>query len=69
MREMVWVQCAHCGALKQVNSKDVSMSDDDLYTNPLWCGKCRDETKHLNCGTDVTEIYMHYNANLDSRYF
>jgi hypothetical protein len=69
MGDKVWVQCQKCGKLHRVKSKDASISDDDLYTEPLWCPRCRDGTKHLNCGEDDTEIYMYYNANLDSRMY
>lgn len=69
MGDAVWVQCQNCGKLHRVKSKDASISNDGLYTEPIWCPKCRDGTKHLNCGEDETEIYYYYNANLDSRYY
>ena len=69
MREGVWVQCTECGELHKVKSKDASISDDDLYTEPIFCPRCRDGTKHLWCGEDETDVYIYYNANLDSRYY
>lgn len=69
MGKTVWVQCQTCGELHKVNSNDASISDDDLYTEPIWCPRCRDGTKHLNCGEDETDIYIYYNTNLDSRYY
>ena len=69
MGEKVWIQCSKCGTLHRVKSNVASISDDDLYTELIWCPKCRDETKHLNCGVDETEIYYYYNANLDQRMY
>jgi hypothetical protein len=69
MGDKVWVQCSKCGNLTKVKSKDTSISEDDLYTKPMWCGLCRDETKHIWCGADETDIYINYDANLDRRYF
>jgi hypothetical protein len=61
-----YVQCQVCGHLHKV--KKVSMSDDDLYTKPIWCPKCRDGTKHLWCGKQE-DIYLNYNVNMDPRYY
>jgi hypothetical protein len=69
MGDMVCVQCTRCGTLHWVKSHNVSISDDDLYTKPMWCGLCRDERKHIWCGADETDIYINYDANLDRRYF
>ena len=65
MGEEGWVQCQVCGELHKVK---IQLSEDGLYIDE-WCPKCRDETKHIWCGEDETEIYYYYNANLDSRYF
>lgn len=65
MGEVGWVQCQVCGALHKVK---IQLSEDDLYIEE-WCPKCRDETKHLWCGEDETEIYMYYNLNADPRYY
>ena len=69
MKEEGWVQCVQCGELHKVPSKCASISDDDLYTELIFCPKCRDETKHLWCGQDETEIYIYYNVNIDPRYY
>ena len=66
MGNKVWMQCAQCGHLHKV--KETSVSDDDLYTEE-YCPRCRDETKHLWCGENETDIYIYYNANLDPRYY
>ena len=65
MGEDGWVQCQVCGALYKTK---VHISEDDLYIE-VHCPKCRDDTKHLYCGEDETEIYYYYNANLDQRYY
>ena len=62
-----YVQCTQCGHLHKV--KKVSMSDDDLYTEPIWCGKCRDETKHLFIGEHPEDVYLYGDINLDERYY
>ena len=68
MRDKVWVQCQVCGKVHQVKSKDASISDDDLYTNPIYCPKCRDGTKHILIG-DQADTYIYANSNLDERFF
>jgi hypothetical protein len=69
MGNAVWVQCAQCGKLHRVKSKEALISDDDLYTKPIFCPKCRDGTKHLWCGENQEDIYMHYDVNLDPKYY
>ena len=69
MGDKVWVQCARCGTLHQVKSKDASISDDDLYTEPIFCPKCRDDTKHLLIGEHKEDIYLYGDATLDERYY
>ena len=65
MKEEGWVQCQVCGKLKKMK---IQPSEDDLYIYE-YCPHCRDETKHLWCGEDETEIYVYYNVNVDPRYF
>lgn len=65
MREECWTQCQHCGHLKKVK---VQLSDDSLYIEE-WCPKCRDETPHIWCGEQETDIYFYYNLNADPRYY
>ena len=66
MGDKVWVQCQKCGHLHKIKMKETSK--DDLYIEEH-CPRCRDETKHLQCGTDETDIYIYYNTNLDPRYY
>lgn len=68
MGDVVYVQCQVCGIVHKVQSKETSISDDDLYTE-VFCPKCRDGTQHLWCGEDETEIYVYYNLNVDPRYY
>ena len=69
MGDKVWVQCARCGTLSQVKSKDASTSDDDLYTEPIWCNSCRDGTRHLLIGEHKDERYIYGDNTLDERFF
>ena len=69
MGEKVWVQCARCGNLHQVKSKDASISDDDLYITGLYCSHCRDGTKHLFVGEHKEDVYIVGDSGLDERYF
>ena len=58
-------QCQNCGTLHKVETKyDI---EGDLFVE-LRCPKCRDETKHLWCGTE-DEQYEMYNVNIDPRYY
>ena len=66
MGDKVWTQCQVCGEVHQ--TKVQNMSEDDLYIETR-CPCCRDETKHLWCSKNREDVYMYYNANLDSRYF
>lgn len=68
MGDKVWVQCK-CGHLHKVKSKDASISDDDLYTEPLFCPRCRDGTKHLVIGEHKEDIYLYGDCTLDDRYY
>lgn len=69
MREKVWVQCAKCGHLSQVKRKNASISDDDLYTGPIYCSSCRDGTKHLLIGEHKDMRYIYGDNTLDERFF
>ena len=68
MGDKVWVQCK-CGNLHQVNSKDASISDDDLYTKPIYCHRCRDECKHLLIGEYKDNVYLCGDNTLDERFY
>ena len=68
MGEKVFVQCQCCGKIHQVKSREASISDDDLYTEPIWCSRCRDGTKHILIG-DQADTYIYANNNLDERFF
>ena len=69
MGDKVWVQCTRCGNLHQVKSKDASISDDDLYTEPVFCPKCRDGTKHLFIGEHKDDVYLYGDVMLDERFY
>ena len=69
MGDKVWVQCVKCGHLHKVESKDASISDDDLHTEPIWCPKCRDGTKHLSIGEDEYDVYIYGDTMLDKRFY
>lgn len=69
MGDKVWVQCSKCGNLHKVKSKDASISDDDVYTEPLWCHKCRDECKHLLIGDNIEDVYLLGDNMLDERFY
>ena len=68
MGDKVWTQCQCCGEIHQVKNKYASISDDDLYTNPICCPRCRGETKHIVIGNEA-DIYIYSNSNLDERFF
>ena len=69
MGDTVWVQCSRCGHLSKVKGKDALISEDALYTNPIYCPKCRDRTKHLLIGEHREDVYLFGDSNLDERYF
>lgn len=69
MGDKVWVQCQCCGKTHRVKNKDASISDDDLYTEPIFCPRCRESTKHLVIGEYQDGIYEAGNTFLDERYF
>lgn len=69
MEDKVWVQCSRCGNLHKVKNKDASISDDCLYTEPIYCHRCRDECKHLLIGEHKENIYLYGDCTLDERFF
>ena len=69
MSKEVWVQCKECGELHKVKNRDTFISDDDLYTEPIWCTRCRDGTKHLLIGENKEDVYQYGNIFLDERYY
>lgn len=69
MGDEVWVQCAKCGHLHRVKSKDASISEDCLYTEPIHCHRCRDECKHLLIGERKEDYYIYGDNSLDERFF
>ena len=69
MEGKVWVQCAKCGNLHRVKNNEASISGDDLYTEPIFCSKCRDGTKHLLIGQCAEDVYMLGDITLDERYY
>ena len=69
MEEKVFVQCQCCGKIHQVKNKDASISDDDLYTDPIYCNRCRDECKHLLIGENKEDRYIYGDNTLDERFF
>ena len=69
MGDKVWVQCARCGNLHQVKNRDASISDDDLYTEPIYCPRCRDGTKHLLIGEKKEDVYLMGDITLDERFY
>lgn len=69
MDDKVWTQCSKCGNFHKVKSNVASISDDDLYTEPIWCNFCKDETKHLLIGEDEINLYVYGDPLLDKRYF
>ena len=69
MGDKVYVQCQCCGEVHKVKSKDATISDDDLYTVPIYCHRCRDECKHVLIGDKQEDIYVVGDTFLDKRYF
>ena len=69
MGDKVWVQCSRCGHLSRMEDKKASISDDDLYTEPIFCPKCRDGTKHLLIGEYKEDVYWLGDNTLDERFY
>ena len=69
MGDKVYVQCTRCGTLSQVKNKDASISDDGLYTKPIFCSRCRDGTKHLLIGERKEDVYLLGDSMLDERFY
>ena len=66
MRRDVYVQCQFCGTL---HKQEVCYNiEDEIYIKVL-CPGCRDDTTHLVCSDDESEIYSLYNVNIDPRYY
>ena len=65
MNREVWVQCQNCGKL---HKKTIEYNIEDIYIK-IKCTECRDETTHLICSGDESEIYYLYNLNSDPRYY
>lgn len=65
MNKEVWMQCQFCGKL---HKELIKYNIEDIYIKAQ-CPGCRDETVHLICSEDESEIYALYNANLDPRYY
>ena len=66
MKRAVWVQCQSCGKLhKETIQYNI---EDDFYIK-VHCLGCRDDTTHLICSEDESEIYDLYNLNVDPRYY
>lgn len=58
-------QCQVCG---YTHKEKYISSDDELYIE-IQCPRCRDVTKHIDCGETEIDIYKNYNCNLDNRFF
>lgn len=69
MGDKVCVQCQTCGRLHRVDVKDAQISDDALYTIPIYCSRCRDGTKHLLIGEHIEDVYANGNILLDERFY
>ena len=66
MRREVWMQCQSCGAL---HKQEVFYNiEDEIYIKAR-CSGCRDDTTHLICSEDESEIYHLYNLCVDPRYY
>ena len=66
MRGEVCVQCQNCGKLhKQKIQYNI---EEDFYIK-VYCTGCRDDTTHLICSEDESEIYHLYNLSTDPRYY
>lgn len=69
MGDKVWVQCSRCGSLHRVRSRDASISDDCLYTEPIFCEYCKVSTKHLLIGEAPEDVYLYGDITLDKRFY
>jgi len=65
MKREVFVQCQSCGKL---HKESIQYNIEDIYIK-LHCSGCRDDTTHLICSEDESEIYHLYNLNIDPRYY
>ena len=62
----VWLQCQCCGRLSK---QEIQYNIEDDFYIKVQCLGCRDETMHLICSEDESEIYHLYNLNADPRYY
>lgn len=69
MEAEVYVQCSACGALHRVKNKDAPVSDDEVYTAPIWCDRCRKERKHLVVGQYKEDVYWLGDNTFDERFY
>ena len=65
MKGKVWTQCQSCGKL---HKETIQYNIEDIYIK-LCCSGCKDDTVHLICSEDDSEIYDLYNLNADPRYY
>lgn len=65
MKKEILVQCQSCGEL---HKESIQYNIEDIYIK-LYCSGCRDDTTHLICSEDESEIYHLYNLNVDPRYY
>lgn len=59
---MSWVQCQQCGHIYMERKLS-----EDTFVIESWCSKCGCETRALNCGEDINDIYVYMNVNVDPR--
>lgn len=66
MSREVWLQCQVCGKL---HKQEIQYNIEDDFYIKVRCPGCRDDTTHLICSEDESEIYHLYNSNIDPRYY
>lgn len=62
----IFVQCAECGEIYDVEEKYIS-TEAEWYVR-LYCPSCKRETNHLPLGKSE-DTYIYYNPNIDPRYY
>jgi hypothetical protein len=60
-----YLQCCNCGGIHQ---QEVQCNNDDLYII-CQCEKCGKTFKHLRCGENLSDVYMHYDVVMDRRFY